>query len=118
METAEAIQDPKVNTIYEAVFQYDDVLIMLDILVRDGNSWKAYEVKSSRAISATYLTDAALQYYVLEGSSTGISDFSLIYVNKDYVLQTNSICKHFLCQKVFWANAKNAWTKSIKRWVN
>ncbi len=86
LETAEAIQDPKTNTIYEAVFQYDDVLIMLDILVRDGNSWKAFEVKSSRSISATFLTDAALQYYVLEGSGINISDFNLIYVNKDYVL--------------------------------
>jgi hypothetical protein len=87
IETAEAIQDLSIKTIYEAVFQYDDVLIMLDILVRDGHAWKAFEVKSSRAISATYLTDAALQYYVLEGSGIPLSDFSLIYVNKEYVLE-------------------------------
>ncbi len=87
METRQAIADPQINVIYEAVFQYDDVLVMLDILVRDGDCWQAYEVKSSRAISKTYLTDAALQYYVINGSGLPLCDFSLIYVNSRYILE-------------------------------
>lgn len=87
IETRQAMADPQINTIYEAVFQHDDILVMLDILVRDGDGWQAYEVKSSAAISKTYLTDAALQYYVISGSGTNLFDFSLIYVNRTYVRQ-------------------------------
>lgn len=87
--TADAMLNKDINIIYEAVIQYDDVLIMLDILVRDGNQWQAYEVKSSRSISETYIKDAALQYYVLCGSGINLSGFSLIYINENYVLGTH-----------------------------
>lgn len=86
LETQQAINNHDIDVIYEAVFQYDDTLIMLDILVRDANQWKAYEVKSSRALSETYYTDASLQYYVLHGTGLDVADFSLIYINQDYEL--------------------------------
>lgn len=83
-ETAAALNDPTIQVIYEAVVQYDDVLIMLDILVRDGDKWKAIEVKSSLKISPTYLQDASLQYYVLKNAGIVMADFILMYVNSDY----------------------------------
>ncbi|MGB1518469.1 MAG: hypothetical protein ACPG8K_05145 [Crocinitomicaceae bacterium] len=49
--------------IYEAAFQFNGVLAALDILVKDKNGWKAYEVKSSTSVSYTYLLDASIQYY-------------------------------------------------------
>ena len=67
IETMENLQNPMVNVMYEAVFQYNDTLVMVDILVRDGEQWKAIEVKSSLRLSPTYYNDAALQYYVLHG---------------------------------------------------
>lgn len=84
-ETAQAILNPAISVIYEAVVQYNGVLIMLDILVRDKDGWNGYEVKSSLSISETYLTDAALQYYVLHGAGIKIHDFHLIIMNKEYV---------------------------------
>ncbi|PKP54189.1 MAG: hypothetical protein CVT92_00075 [Bacteroidetes bacterium HGW-Bacteroidetes-1] len=84
-ETAEALSNHEINVLYEAVFQFDDVLIMLDILVRDGDNWVAYEVKSSRSLSETYMKDAALQHYVLNGCNVKLSDFVLVYINSDYV---------------------------------
>lgn len=87
IDTLNALQDPFVNVIYEAVFQYDDVLIMLDVLVRKNERWEAYEVKSSLALSPTYYADAALQYYVIAGAGVELADFSIIYVNRDYVFQ-------------------------------
>lgn len=87
--TADALLNNDINIIYEAVFQHDDVLIMLDILVRNGNQWHAYEVKSSRSISETYIKDAALQYYVLSASGINLSGFSLIYINENYVFSTH-----------------------------
>ncbi len=84
-ETMENISNPDVNVMYEAVFQYDDTLIMLDIIVRDGDNWRAIEVKSSLSLSPTYYKDAALQYYVLKGSGVPVSDIQLMYINKDYI---------------------------------
>lgn len=85
VETMQNLSNPAVNVMYEAVFQYDDTLIMLDILVREGDKWRAIEVKSSLSISPTYMKDAALQYYVLKGCNVPLSDIQLMYINADYV---------------------------------
>jgi hypothetical protein len=71
--------------IYEAGFQHQQVLILLDILVRTASGWHAYEVKSSKGISDTYLMDAALQYYVLRGSGLELEKISIIHIDKAYV---------------------------------
>ena len=84
-ETMENLNNPAVNVMYEAVFQYNDTLIMVDLLVRDGNQWKAIEVKSSLKLSTTYYNDAALQYYVLHGCGVPLSDFQLMHISPDYV---------------------------------
>ena len=72
------------KVIYEAAFVFNDVLVALDILVFDNDGWKAYEVKSSTSISETYKSDAALQYYVLNGSGLSLNDFSIIHLNKHH----------------------------------
>lgn len=92
--TREAIQNG-VNVIYEAAFIHKNTLIFLDILLRDGEGWKAYEVKSSRSITPTYVLDAALQYNVLLGSGLNIHDFSLIHVNANYRLNKELVVKEF-----------------------
>ena len=84
-ETWANLSNPEINVMYEAVFQYNDTLIMLDMLVRDGDRWLAVEVKSSLRLSDTYYNDAALQYYVLHGCGVPLSDFKLMYLNVDYV---------------------------------
>ena len=83
--TMQNLNDPNVNVMYEAIFIYNDTLIMLDILVRDGDKWRAIEVKSSLSLSETYYKDAALQYYVLNGCNVPISDMQLMYINENYV---------------------------------
>ena len=84
-ETMANLANPAVNVMYEAVFQHNDTLIMLDMLVRDGDQWMAVEVKSSMRLSDTYYNDAALQYYVLHGCGVPLSDFKLMYLYADYV---------------------------------
>ena len=84
-ETWNNLSNPEVKVMYEAIFQYNDTLIMLDMLVRDVDRWLAVEVKSSLRLSDTYYNDAALQYYVLHGCGVPLSDFRLMYLNGDYV---------------------------------
>ena len=87
METMQNLNNPAINAMYEAVFQYNDTLVMVDLLVRDGEQWRAIEVKSSLRLSPTYYNDAALQYYVLHGCGVPLSDFQLMHLNPDYVKQ-------------------------------
>lgn len=84
-KTTAKIAEGNTNVIYEAAVQYDRVLILLDVLVKDGNAWNACEVKSSLQISETYILDAALQYYVLVNSGIDINRFFLVHINPDYV---------------------------------
>lgn len=71
--------------IYEAAFQFNGVLAVLDILVKDKMGWKAYEVKSSTAISETYELDATIQCYVIINSGINLKDISIVYINNQYV---------------------------------
>lgn len=83
-KTQQIISNASANVIYEAVFQHQQVLIMLDVLVHENGSWNAYEVKSSLKISDTFLLDAALQYYVMKGAGLPINIFFLTHLNPDY----------------------------------
>lgn len=71
--------------IYEATFQYNGVLAALDILVKEADGWKAYEVKSSTSVSDTYIYDAAIQYYTIVNSGIDLKDISIVYINNQYV---------------------------------
>jgi hypothetical protein len=84
-KTQQIVVGANADVIYEAVFQHHQVLIMLDVLVRENGRWNAYEVKSSLKISDTFLLDAALQYYVIKGAGLAIDRFFLVHLNPDYV---------------------------------
>ncbi|MCK7519117.1 MAG: hypothetical protein MZV64_16010 [Ignavibacteriales bacterium] len=71
--------------IYEAAFMFNEVLSIADIFVMEKGGAKVYEVKSSTSISETYLNDAALQYYVISNLGIRVKDFSIIYINNQYV---------------------------------
>ena len=71
--------------IYEAAFQYNRVMAALDILVNKDGNWYAYEVKSSTEVKEQYITDVALQYYVITNAGLPVHDISIIHLNKEYV---------------------------------
>jgi len=73
------------EVIYEAAFQFNGVLAALDILVKEGGEWKAYEVKSSTSVSDTYVLDASIQYYTIVNSGIDLKDISIVYINNQYV---------------------------------
>lgn len=84
IKTKEAIKAGE-TVIYEAAFQYDGVLALLDILVKDEEGWKAYEVKSSTSVSETYEQDATIQTYVIQNSGIDLVDVSIVHINNQYV---------------------------------
>ena len=69
--------------LFEAGFQYDDVLVLADVVrQREDGSLDIYEVKSGSAVSATYKRDAALQHYVISHCRR-VNSFSVVY-NGEY----------------------------------
>ena len=77
--------DDDVDVIYEAGFCYNYVMCFVDILVRSGNKWIAYEVKSSTKVSEINKKDAALQYYIMNQCGLEIEDINITYINNTYV---------------------------------
>lgn len=86
--------------LYEPAFQFDDVLVRVDILVRvDGSNasdeagsglWDFYEVKSATSLKSQFVTDAAIQTYVLEGAGLQVRRASVIHIDSSYVFDGNS----------------------------
>ncbi len=83
LTTQEAIRTNSYNILYEAGFQFDRLLILLDILVKENGNWFAYEVKSSYKISDTFILDAAFQYYVISNSGLTLKDFIIVYASEE-----------------------------------
>lgn len=93
--TEEALNGGK-NTIYEATFSFNNVLVKVDILHRSEAGWEIYEVKSSTKCKEVYLNDIAVQHYVLAGSGLPITRDCLIHINTRYVRHgAIDIKKHF-----------------------
>ena len=96
------------ETIYEAAFIFNEVLVAIDILVKNNNKWYAYEVKSSLKISPAYVLDASLQYYVIKNCIPELEDVFLATINGDYVfegkLNVNALFKFCSIKKDATAN--------------
>jgi hypothetical protein len=76
----------KMPVLYEAAFEFEEVMVAVDILVRDTEGgWHMYEVKSSTSVKKEHLEDAALQCSVLEGTGLTLSSVNIIHLDKDYV---------------------------------
>lgn len=73
------------ETIYEATFIFDDTLVAVDILHKEGGRWQLYEVKSTNSLKPEHVKDVAIQYYVARGSGLEVEDVFLMHFNRDYV---------------------------------
>ncbi|MGH7206259.1 MAG: DUF2779 domain-containing protein [Nitrospiraceae bacterium] len=89
--TAELLSHPTAPAIFEGAFEFDQVLVRVDILERvtseqDGTiAWRLIEVKSSTKVKDVHLNDLAVQTYVLKGAGVALSGSCLMHVNTQYV---------------------------------
>ncbi|MEI6575546.1 MAG: hypothetical protein WCO63_05140 [Bacteroidota bacterium] len=79
-----ALIEQGVTIIYEAGFEYDACIALMDILVKDKSGWKAYEVKSSLEVKDVYRMDAAFQYYIITNSGIALQDIQIIFPKRMY----------------------------------
>lgn len=91
--TAELLADPSVPAVFEGAFEYDRVLVRVDVLERvrfEANGvpqWRLVEVKSSTRVKDIHVEDLALQTYVLIGAGVALAESSLLHINTQYVYQ-------------------------------
>ena len=74
-----------VKNIYEATFQFNGILVMVDILNVEDNTVIINEVKSSTDVKDVYLHDLSIQYYVLNGLGYDVKEANVIHINNEYV---------------------------------
>ncbi len=74
-----------VQNIYEATFNYDGILVMVDILHIDAEGVSLYEVKSSTSVKDIYLHDVSIQYYVLSNLGFTIKSANVVHIDSTYV---------------------------------
>ena len=73
------------GVICEASFEYNNNFCSVDILAKDGNDVKVYEVKGSTEVKDVYLVDLSYQVYILKQLGYNVTKASIITLNSDYV---------------------------------
>lgn len=71
------------SVIYEATFSDNGMSSMLDILVKNGDVWDIYEVKSSTQVKDIHIIDSAYQRFVA-GQHIAIEQSYLVHINNQY----------------------------------
>jgi len=74
------------EVIYEATFGNADLLVMADILVRAGDHWDVYEVKSSTRVKPYHLQDAAFQRKVIN-QYVSVGKTHVVHIDNRYQLE-------------------------------
>ena len=97
------------TVLFEAGFQYDDVLVLADVVCqREDGSLDIYEVKSGTTLSDTYRRDAALQHYVISHCRevhtfnivySGIDDFIITDLTDELAVMHDEIAKNITAMK-------------------
>jgi len=77
--------DEGVDSIYEATFSYNGILVMVDILQLDVEGVSLYEVKSSTSVKDIYLHDVSIQYYVLKNLGFRVKSANVVHIDSSYV---------------------------------
>lgn len=81
-QTAELIKQG-VEVIYEATFKENGIFAMADILVKSGQMWDVYEVKSATSVKSYHLDDAAVQWHALS-NVLKLNQVFIVHIDNQY----------------------------------
>jgi hypothetical protein len=71
--------------IFEATFQYDGILVRVDVLIPDGDGWRVVEVKASTSVKNYHVLDCAIQDWVLRNAGISVTTVSLAHIDNQFV---------------------------------
>lgn len=84
-QTAALIDGGADFPIFEATFQYDGVLVRVDVLLPAGQGWHVIEVKASTSVKDHHVIDCAIQNWVMCRSGINIESISLAHIDNQFV---------------------------------
>ena len=84
-ETDELIKGGADFPIFEATFQYDGILVRVDVLVPVADGWRAIEVKASTSVKDYHVLDCAIQDWVMRHVDLPVTSISLAHINNQFV---------------------------------
>ena len=73
------------ETIYEATFIHQGIVVMVDVLCNTPQGLEIYEVKSSSDVADIYLHDVSIQRYVIESLGHTITKCCVVHIDSSYV---------------------------------
>ena len=83
--TAQHLGQKQRKPLFEATFQHDGALVRTDLLLPVKKAWQLIEVKSSTEVKDHYLSDAAIQRYVLEKAGVPIDSVAIQFLDNTFV---------------------------------
>jgi len=75
------------EVIYEATFSEEGIFAMVDILVKNGDTWDMYEVKASTQVKDVHINDTAIQWYALS-KVINLNNAYIMHINNQYVRES------------------------------
>lgn len=84
-ETRALIEQGADFPIFEATFEHDGVLVRVDVLLPDGDGWRAVEIKASTSVKDVHVIDCAIQLWVMRGAGLPVTSIALGYVDNQFV---------------------------------
>ncbi len=79
-----------ISNIFEASFNYDGILIIVDILSIDPDGVSIYEVKGTTSVREDlHIHDVSIQYYVLHNLGFNIKSSNIIHLNPNYIRESD-----------------------------
>jgi hypothetical protein len=86
LETAQAMQDEAVTTLFEGAFATDGLLCRVDVLRKiEPGVVDLIEVKATNSVKSKHLADVGFQLAVLEGAGLSVRSASLMHFDPDYI---------------------------------
>ncbi|MCD8213961.1 MAG: DUF2779 domain-containing protein [Campylobacter sp.] len=82
--------------IYEATFMANGVFAMADILVKNGDGYEIYEVKSSTSVKDYHLDDISVQWYCIS-SVLPLEKACIMHINNSYERDGELNLKELFC---------------------
>ena len=92
--TRRYLKDPNVDVIFEGQVTVNGLRARFDVLVRDGDKFRLYEVKGSGSVTndkgttlkPNYLYDLGFQYYVYKSANLPLKSLGFVHLNKQFNL--------------------------------
>jgi len=116
-ETAAALQGRgKRKTLYEAAFQYQDVLVRADVLKPVPGGYDLIEVKSSTSVKDYHLVDCAIQAWVIQNAGITLRRVHLAHIDTAFVYRGDGDYTGLLVTEDITAKVADL-TEQVPAWV-